>query len=281
MLSVSNTVQPAQLCALVSADNSPNVASSPLNVADSTGSNPSMNPGKEAHFVPDFTLFCTEKTIYMKVTRKLYATAIRTTEIEKQRTNSMNKSLSGVAIGSDDFEAKTNPESLTLLPRERKASQYMLDVNRFRKISMSTNLPDSSLFHDHARHETNNAGSEDDKLVVSYFNQQKGQDTSKPPVHPASQKDILKHSKTAPTESLLKRSDAVDLLMDDLSDKTPTGGQIKMNSLSKDIDPYENEGSETNQKAGNGSLKFVADKTTGSEQKTTDLDDHDETSHLI
>ena len=233
-----------------------------------------MNPGKEVHFVPDFTLFCTERTIYMKVTKKLYATAIRTTEIEKQRTSSMNNSLSGVAIGNDD--TMLNMELHSLLPREPKSSR-IIDSHKLRKISMSTNLPDSSLFLDHMSLEKNNASLDDEKLVVSY-----NQDTAaKPPKHPPP-KDTLKHSQTAPVDSILKRSDAVDLLMEDPVEKTSTGGQFQMTSLSKDGKSRNDEQDiESKQKAGNGSLKSSANKTTNSEQKTVDLEDNDETSHLI
>lgn len=231
-----------------------------------------MNPGKaDVHFVPDFTLFCTEKTIYMKVTRKLYTTAIRTTEIEKQRTSSINKSLSGVAIGdSADNDSKTHPETHSHLPRERKTSQYLMDANKFRKISMSTNLPDSSLFHEPSSLSSskNNIAMEDDKLVVSY--------QDKPPMKPPN-KDNLKHSKSVPSDAL-KRSDAVDLLSEVASDKSSPDEHIRMISLPNES--RDSDSGETNPKAGNGSL-INASKMVNADQKSSDVDEHDETSKLI
>lgn len=207
-----------------------------------------------------------EKVVYMKVTRKLYNTAIRTTEIEKQRTSSLSQSISGVGSGSIDASAslldsaKPVSEANPPFNKERKTSQYLLDTQTFRKISISTNLPESSVFQLQNQHAAFHADSP--------------------------QKDNRKHGKSLSTELMpLKRSDAVDLLMDPVDETGPTPeGQIQMISLSKDSElpsEFEDDG-DTSAKSGNGSVKCSTGQTTSPEQKATDLvEDHDETSHLI
>lgn len=157
------------------------------------GSNLNVNQNVEP-FVPDFSLFCIEKTIYLKVTRELYQKAVQTSVIRKHRTSSMNKSLSGVTINTeqDDCDVLVPLESQS---RKRKISSY-LDAGKIRKISLSTNLPESSLIDVDG----------DDKLFNSI-------DERKPSMlleAITTSEDNLK--RRSQIESVLRRSNALDLL---------------------------------------------------------------------
>ena len=177
-----------------------------------------------------------------------------------------------------DSDTKINMELHALLPKKRKTSQYLLDESKFRKISMSTNLPDSSLFHDPSSlgSSNNNLGLEDDKIVAS---NKKYQDSSKPPIN-LLHKDNLKHRKSDFSDSLLKRSDAVDLLSEVASNQSfNSDEQFKMISLPRK--PVDKESDEVNPKAGNGSFLKNNSKIASADQKITDYDDPDERSKLI
>lgn len=131
-------------------------AASPVNTAgaDFVGStsNISQVGPKDEPFLPDFTLFCTERVVYLKVTRALYQQAIRTTYIEKQRSNSEHRSttcLDTLNEGVCESDVKINMDSVTAGSKDRKQSMAVtalanFDSVRLRKLSMATNLPDSS-----------------------------------------------------------------------------------------------------------------------------------------
>lgn len=271
----------------VTAENSPNASSSPLNQVVEASS---AQHSKDGCFIPDFSLFCMEKVIYMKVTQKLYDTAIRTTEIEKQRTSSLSQSMSGVGSGSIEVSASlfdsTRPavEANPPFHKERKTSQYLLDTQTFRKISISTNLPESSVFQLQNQHAAFHADSaqkshsiSNDKLLVN----------CNPDDASASKMNAphRKQGKALSTESMpLKRSDAVDLLMDPVEETPPPEGQIQMISLSKDSESHSDaiDDGDGSAKSGNGSVKCSTGQAASPEPKATDLvEELDETSHLI
>lgn len=217
----------------------------------------------------------------MKVSRRIYFSAVMTTQIGKQRTSSFTTSISG-NMGNNEaslVDTRSINDSQSVVPRERKVSQYLLDTQKFRKISMSTNLPDSTLNPDSGKLQSSNSGS-DEKLVVSLSSQKKS-DANELQAH-STPNDSSKQNTAAPTEMTLKRSDAVDLLMNAGEKTLPEDmGHIRMISLSRDNEPPKEGNGQANTKAGNGSLKGVTSKANSPDQKTTDLDDHDETSHLI
>lgn len=203
-----------------------------------------------------------------------------TTQIGKQRTSSFTTSISGMGNNEASFvDTRSSNDSQSVVPRERKVSQYLLDTQKFRKISLSTNLPDSTLNPDSGKLQSSNSGS-DEKLVVSLSSQKKS-DANELHAHSAPS-DNSKQNTAAPTEMTLKRSDAVDLLMNASEKTSPEDmGHIRMISLSRDNEPPKEGNGQANTKAGNGSLKGITSKANSQDQKTTDLDDHDETSHLI
>lgn len=105
--------------------------------------------GVDNPYVPDFTLFCNEKVTYLKITRNLYLMALRTTEIEKQRENSdklQSNRNSHITSGDEsDSDLKISSAVKSVLFKERKAHLNQFDQLKFRKLSMGTNLPESSL----------------------------------------------------------------------------------------------------------------------------------------
>lgn len=197
-----------------------------------------------------------------------------------------SQSMSGV--GSMDapaslFDSKPLTDANPPFHKERKVSQYLLETQKMRKISMSTNLPESSVFQPQNQHaafqETAKSNSNLNDILLLNCNQ----DDANASKMILSQKDNLKQSTTSPTEKMaFKRSDAVDLLTNP-EEKTLPEGQIQMISLSKNSEQHNEtvDESEASLKSGNGSVKYSTSQATNPEQKSTDPEDHDETSHLI
>lgn len=254
------------------------------------GSNLNISPGADSVFVPDFTLFCIEKTIYMKVTRQLYLKAIQTTAIEKHRTSSFNKSLSGVPSGefSESDTMSTKQDKLSVNPI-LESSQ----IARYRKISMSTNLPDYNLFQSLDAPEKTV-----DAVDLSRSNEQRRSNRQMNLLLDSSTVDMPKR-KSSPLESMLKRSDAVEQAPDDTgSARSPSscsvGEDIKLTVLNatnrKSVDSQQSaEQAESKVTSRNGSLKQVLiDPNTTTTKPTTEPADraddrqiHDEMTHLI
>lgn len=240
-----------------SKQNSPKASLSPVNLVDTCNNNLTTNQAKPltVPYVPDFTLFCMERTVYMKITHTLYTTAITTTELEKERIR-LNKSESVNTFGNESSDVTSDLKEL--IPKDRKKSQFTIDKQKLRKISMSTNLPESSLSH----LETFTKDIVDDKL---------GENVSKINIP-----ESLPLSRPVSNESILKRSDAVDLLSDDTLDVS-NSDQIRMKSLSND---NKIEQINSNRKPNNGSLSQKATNS-DTEGKLADIDDQDETIKLI
>ncbi|KPM10771.1 CBS and DUF21 domain containinf protein [Sarcoptes scabiei] len=140
-------------------------------------------------FVPDYTLICLEKVIYMKVTRDLYQMALKATNIERKRSSDMQK----INIPS----ANTEIEHVISKPNLGKNLRNL--PPKYRKISMSTNLPDSSLFQDFI----------DDEVQTKF-----------PRSSIVSKLNPNIKRKLSPTDLFVKRADTIELLNQNNSPKS-------------------------------------------------------------
>lgn len=99
-------------------------------------------------FIPDYTLICMEKVIYMKVTKDFYQMALKTTDVVTKRSSDLQKSQSQIEESEDSSENTT--AAAPLIPvgsaKNDSLSRHLKNLPpKYRKISMGTNLADSSL----------------------------------------------------------------------------------------------------------------------------------------
>lgn len=194
----------------------------------------------------------------MRVTQQLYQTAMRTTVIGKQRTSSINKSLTTIPPAETPTvempaPPPPPPPPNVVLNMDRKKLPYQLsDTGKYRKISLSTNLPDSSLYAEsEAQFDRKKSFLLESNLSIDNYSRKR---------------------KSSPLDSLLRRSDAVDEYRSNASNES-------LNS-----DPCKQVPNEKQQPCEKRSRRFYNDDSTDSRSSNRSIEDRaslEEKSNLL
>ncbi|OTF74411.1 CBS and DUF21 domain containinf protein [Euroglyphus maynei] len=169
-------------------------------------------------FIPDYSLICLEKVIYLKVTKDFYQMALKTTDVVTKRPSDLQKSQSQIEDSEDSSENKTTAAA-PLIPKNDSISRHLKNLPpKYRKISMGTNLADSSLMPKFKEKTgVNNQFDQDDEQLMN--------ETISYPRHRSQSKnsliiDQIRPARIVTSDSLInrrssptvRRSDAIELL---------------------------------------------------------------------